>query len=147
MKRMVLVLSFALALAATSAWTAAQQASFQGRGAAGAGPDPRFTGRSDALDSKDLGVGRRSFEPGARSAWHSHDKGQLLFVEQGGARVQRRGEPIKELKAGDSDYTPPDVVHWHGAVPGERYVQVAVSFGGDITWMDKVSDAEYNGKH
>jgi len=146
MKRLVLVLSFALALAATSVWTAAQPASAQGRGAAGTGNDPRFTGRSDALDSKDLGVGRRSFEPGARSAWHSHDKGQLLFVEEGRARVQRKGEAIKELKPGDSDYTPPNVVHWHGAVPAERYVQVAVSFGGDIKWMEKVTDAEYSGK-
>src|SRR6516162_6924932 len=103
MKRLVLVLSFALALAATSVWTAAQPASAQGRGAAGAGNDPRFTGRSDALDSKDLGVGRRSFEPGARSAWHRHEKGQLWFVEEGRARVQRKVEPSKEPKHGGGD--------------------------------------------
>jgi quercetin dioxygenase-like cupin family protein len=136
MKRVALVLTFALVLAASSRWMRAQQPA----------DDPRFTGKSDTLDAKDLGVGRRSFEAGARSAWHSHDKGQLLFVEQGRGRVQRKGEPVKELKVGDSDYTAPSVVHWHGAVPTERYVQVAVSFGGDITWMQKVTDAEYNAK-
>ena len=139
MKRVALVLMFGLVLAASSRWTRAQQP-------APGSDDPRFTGRSDNMDAKDLGVGRRSFEAGARSAWHTHDKGQLLFVEQGRGRVQRKGEPIKELKVGDSDYTAPNVVHWHGAVPTERYVQVAVSFGGDIKWMEKVTDAEYAGK-
>jgi quercetin dioxygenase-like cupin family protein len=136
MKRIALVLTFAIVLAASSRWTRAQQPA----------DDPRFTGRSDTLDAKDLGIGRRSFEAGARSAWHTHDKGQLLFVEQGRGRVQRKGEAVKELKVGDSDYTAPDVVHWHGAVPNERYVQIAVSFGGEIKWMQKVTDAEYNAK-
>lgn len=136
MKRTALVLTFALVLAGSSRWSRAQQPA----------DDPRFTGRSDNLDAKDLGIGRRSFEAGARSAWHSHYKGQLLFVEQGRARVQRKGEPVKELKVGDSDYTAPNIVHWHGAVPNERYVQVAVSFGGEIKWMQKVTDAEYNAK-
>ena len=139
MKRAALVLTFAVVLAASSRWTRAQQP------AAGT-DDPRFTGKSDNLDAKDLGVGRRSFEAGARSAWHTHDKGQLIFVEQGRGRVQRKGESIRELKLGDSDYTAPNVVHWHGAAPNERYVQVAVSFGGDIKWMQKVTDAEYNAK-
>jgi quercetin dioxygenase-like cupin family protein len=136
MKRAALVLTFAVVLAASSRWTRAQQPA----------DDPRFTGKSDNLDAKDLGVGRRSFEAGARSAWHTHDKGQLIFVEQGRGRVQRKGESIRELKLGDSDYTAPNVVHWHGAAPNERYVQVAVSFGGDIKWMQKVTDAEYNAK-
>jgi quercetin dioxygenase-like cupin family protein len=136
MKRVALVVAFALALAVSSRFTRAQQPA----------DDPRFTGRSDNLDAKDLGIGRRSFEAGARSAWHTHDKGQLLFVEQGRGLVQRKGEAIKELKVGDSDYTAPNVVHWHGAVPTERYVQVAVSFGGDIKWMQKVTDQEYNAK-
>ncbi|HEY7286976.1 MAG TPA: cupin domain-containing protein [Vicinamibacterales bacterium] len=139
MKRVALVLMFALVVAASARWTRAQQP-------AAGNDDPRFTGKSDTLDAKDLGVGRRSFEAGARSAWHSHDKGQLLFVEQGRGRVQRKGEAVKELKVGDSDYTAPNVVHWHGAVPTERYVQVAISFGGDIKWMQKVTDAEYNAR-
>jgi quercetin dioxygenase-like cupin family protein len=108
--------------------------------------DPRFTGRSETMDSKDLGAGRRSFEPGARSAWHSHDKGQLIFVEQGRARTQKKGQAMKELGVGESDFTPPNVVHWHGATPTERLVQVAVSFGGDIRWLQKTTDDEYAGK-
>jgi 4-carboxymuconolactone decarboxylase len=98
------------------------------------------------LDAKDLGIGRRSFEPGARTAWHSHDKGQLLFVEQGRARVQRKGQPVKELAAGDSDYTAPNVQHWHGATPDQRLVQLNISFGGETKWMQKVTDEEYAGK-
>ena len=108
--------------------------------------DPRFTGKSDTMDAKDLGIGRRSFEPGARSAWHTHDKGQLIFVEQGRARTQKKGQPMKELAVGDSDYTAPNVMHWHGATPNDRFVQVAVSFGGDIKWLQKTTDDEYNGK-
>src|SRR5262245_25750153 len=108
--------------------------------------DPHFTGKSDALESKDLGISRRRFEPGARSAWHSHDKGQLIFVEEGRARTQKKGQPIRELGPGDSDYTGPNIVHWHGAVPQTHFLQIAVGFGGEIKWMDKVTDAEYAGK-
>ena len=72
MRRLAAVVGLAFALAASTYFTGhAQQ------------DDPRFTGKSDTMDAKDIGAGRRSFEPGARSAWHSHDKGQLLFVEQG----------------------------------------------------------------
>ena len=135
MKRIALALSFVLVLAALTRFTGyAQQ------------DDPRFTGRTENLDAKDLGIGRRSFDPGARSAWHSHDKGQLLFVEDGRARTQKKGQPIKELGVGESDYTGPNVVHWHGAVPNQRLVQIAVSFGGDTKWMQKTTDAEYAGK-
>ena len=111
------------------------------------GDDPRFTGKSDALESKDLSLSRRRFDPGARSAWHSHEKGQLIYVEEGRARTQKKGQPIRELAVGDSDYTGPHIVHWHGAVPQTHFVQVAVSFGGEITWMERVTDAEYSGKN
>ena len=135
MRRAAVLSLLALALVATSYWTGhAQQ------------DDPRFTGKSGTMEAKDLGIGRRSFEPGARSAWHSHDKGQLIFVEQGRARTQKKGQPMKELALGESDYTGPNVVHWHGATPGDRLVQVAVSFGGEIKWLQKTTDAEYNGK-
>ena len=135
MKRAAVLAGLALVLVAATYWTGyAQQ------------DDPRFTGKSDTMDAKDLGIGRRSFEPGARSAWHSHDKGQLIYVEQGRARTQKKGQPMKELGVGDSDYTSPNVVHWHGATPADRFVQVAVSFGGEITWLQKTTDDEYNGK-
>jgi quercetin dioxygenase-like cupin family protein len=108
--------------------------------------DPRFTGKSETLEAKDLGVSRRRFVAGARSAWHSHDRGQLLFVEEGRARLQKRGAPVKELGRGESDYTGPNVAHWHGATPHEPFVQVAVGFGGETRWMEKVTDEEYQGK-
>jgi quercetin dioxygenase-like cupin family protein len=131
----------ALALVVTGHWVMqAQQLP-----AAGA-DDPRFTGKSETLEVAGLGVSRRRFEPGARSAWHSHVNGQLLFVESGRGRVQRRGEAMKDLGRGDSDYTAGNVVHWHGATPGEPFIQVAVSFGGDTNWLQKVTDDEYAGK-
>ena len=135
MKRAATLVGLALVLVTAAYWTGSAQQD-----------DPRFTGRSDTMDAKDLGIGRRSFEPGARSAWHSHDKGQVIFVEQGRARTQKKGQPMKELGVGDSDYTAPNVVHWHGAAPSERFVQVAVSFGGEIKWLQKTTDDEYNGK-
>jgi len=135
MKRIITVAGLSALLVAASYWIGSAQQD-----------DPRFTGRTETMDAKDLGVGRRSFEAGARSAWHSHDKGQLIYVEQGRARVQKKGQPMKELSAGESDYTSPNVVHWHGAAPNERLVQVAVSFGGDIKWLQKTTDDEYNGK-
>ena len=108
--------------------------------------DPRFTGKSVVMEGKDLTVARRSFEAGARSAWHSHDHGQLLMVEDGRMRTQKKGGPVKELGKGESDYTGANVVHWHGAVPGQALVQINVGFGGDTKWMEKVTDAEYAGK-
>ena len=135
MQRATVVAGLAVALVAAAYWTGhAQQ------------DDPRFTGKSDTMDAADLGIGRRSFEPGARSAWHTHDKGQLIFVESGRARTQKKGQPMKELATGDSDYTAPNVMHWHGATPKDRLVQVAVSFGGEIKWLQKTTDDEYAGK-
>src|SRR5262245_39038621 len=82
-----------------------------------AADDPRFTGLSTVLDAKDVSAARRRFEAGARSAWHSHDRGQLLWVESGHLRVGKRGQSFKDLAPGESDYTAPNVDHWHGAVP------------------------------
>jgi quercetin dioxygenase-like cupin family protein len=108
--------------------------------------DPRFTGLSTSLDTTGLRVSHRRFEAGARSAWHRHTYGQLLFVEAGRARTQQRGRAMREMGVGDSDYTRPNVEHWHGAVPDEPYTQVAVSFGEGIEWFDKVTDEEYAGR-
>jgi len=108
--------------------------------------EPRFTGKSVVMDGKDLSAARRSFEAGARTFWHSHDNGQLLLVEDGRMRTQKRGGAIKELGKGESDYTGPKVVHWHGAAPGQALVQINVGFGGETRWMEQVTDAEYAGK-
>jgi quercetin dioxygenase-like cupin family protein len=134
MKRLAVIVGLACALAASTYFTGhAQQ------------DDPRFTGKSETMEAKDLSVARRSFEAGARSAWHSHDKGQLLYVEQGRMRTQKKGQPMTELGIGESDYTGPNVVHWHGATPAERLIQVNVGFGGETKWLQKTTDAEYNG--
>lgn len=134
MTRIIVVCSLVMLLSASARWIGhAQQ------------EDARFTGHTDVLDAKDLNATRRSFDAGARSAWHSHSKGQLLFVEDGRARLQRKGQPVRELGAGETDYTGPNVVHWHGAAPDRKLVQVALSFG-ETKWMEKVTDAEYAGR-
>lgn len=135
------VFAFLLTLAAGGVWIGrAQQPA-----AVPSGEDPRFTGATSSLDAKDVGVSRRRFEAGARSAWHSHDRGQLLFVEEGRARLQKRGESMRELSTGESDFTRPNVAHWHGATPHDHLVQIAVGFGGETRWMEKVTDEEYQG--
>ena len=108
--------------------------------------EPRFTGKSVAMEGKDLSAARRSFEPGARTFWHSHDNGQLLLVEDGRMRTQKKGGPVKELGKGESDYTGPKVVHWHGAASGQPLVQINVGFSGETRWLEQVTDAEYNGR-
>lgn len=140
MTRMVLALGFVVLLGAASAWTAARQPPAQ------PGSAPLFTGTSTPMDGKDLSAARRRFDPAARTYWHSHDNGQLLMVEQGRMRVQRRGEAMKELGVGGSDYTGPNVVHWHGATPDGPLVQINVGFGGGSKWFEAVTDAQYSGK-
>jgi quercetin dioxygenase-like cupin family protein len=140
MRRLALVCALTAVLAVSMRWSgSAEQAQ------AGANP-PRFTGRSDAMDGKDLSVARRRFEPGARTYWHSHDRGQLLLVEDGRMRVQKRGQPARELGVGESDYAGPNVVHWHGATADKALVQINVGFGGEAKWFEAVTDAEYAAK-
>jgi quercetin dioxygenase-like cupin family protein len=91
---------------------------------------------------------RVAFEPGARTAWHTHPLGQTLYVVQGVGRVQAKGGPIREIKAGDVVFIPPNEKHWHGAAPGTGMVHVAMHESLDgvhVTWMEHVTDAEYNG--
>jgi len=87
-----------------------------------------------------------TFEPGARSAWHSHPLGQTLVVTAGVGRVQSWGGPVQELRPGDVVWTPPDVKHWHGAAPTTAMTHMAISDqqeGKGVTWMEKVSDEQY----
>src|SRR4029453_18567220 len=102
--------------------------------------DPHFTGVSTVLDAKDVSAGRRRFEPGARSAWHSHDNGQLLYVQEGRMRSQKRGQPMKEFGPGESEYTGPQVEHWHGAAPQTHLIQINFGFGGETRWLQKTTD-------
>jgi quercetin dioxygenase-like cupin family protein len=89
-----------------------------------------------------------SFTPGARTAWHSHPVGQTLFCLSGAGRVQREGEPVQEIRAGDTVIIPPNVRHWHGAAPGKLFSHLAMSElndkGEGTTWFEHVSDADYH---
>jgi quercetin dioxygenase-like cupin family protein len=91
-------------------------------------------------------AGRVSFEPGARTAWHTHPLGQTLHVISGVGRVQAKGGPIREIKAGDTVWIPPDEVHWHGAAPNTGMVHIAMQEaldGKHVEWMEYVTDEEY----
>jgi quercetin dioxygenase-like cupin family protein len=115
-------------------------------------PNPgaaRFTGKQTMLESggsETIRVARGRFEAGTRSYWHSHDNGQLIFVQEGRGRVQRRGEAVKEIGLHESDYTEPKVVHWHGAAPDQHAVFATVAFGGATQWLDEVPEDQYLGK-
>ena len=85
------------------------------------------------------------FGPGARTKWHSHEGGQIILVEDGVGLYQEKGGPVVELRAGETHYCPPGVVHWHGASPKEGGTQFNISRGG-ITWRAAVTDAEFNAK-
>ena len=90
-----------------------------------------------------------TFEPGARTAWHTHPLGQTLYVIAGVGRVQSKGGPIHEIKPGDVVFIPPGEKHWHGASPTTGMVHVAMQEsldGNHVTWMEHVTDAEYNAK-
>lgn len=128
-----------LTLHGLSFWVAnAQQAPAAG--------EALITGFSESLETTGLRLSQRHFDAGARSAWHSHANGQLLFVKEGRARTQKRSGDLREMVVGESDYTGPGVEHWHGATPDSHFVQVAVSFGGATTWFDYVTDEEYEGR-
>ena len=93
---------------------------------------------------------RVSFEPGARTAWHTHPLGQVLHVLTGFGLVQKEGEPIQEIHPGDTVMIEPGARHWHGAAHGNTMVHLAMQEVDDngvgVVWLDKVTDAEYKGK-
>jgi len=86
------------------------------------------------------------FEPGARTAWHTHPLGQTLHVTSGVGRVQTLGEPVRTIRAGDTVWIPPGEKHWHGAAPEIAMSHLAVHEALDgvhINWMEKVEDEDY----
>lgn len=93
---------------------------------------------------------RVSFEPGARTAWHTHPLGQVLHVLTGSGLVQKEGEPIREIYPGDTVMIEPGARHWHGAAAGSTMVHLAMQEVDDkgvgVTWLEKVTDAEYGAK-
>ena len=120
-----------------------QQASAQ----APAAPAALITGTSTVLPTTGITTGRRSFEPSGRTYWHSHPGGQLILIESGRGLVQERGKPVRTMGPGESIFTGPNVLHWHGAAPTQSMTQVNVGFpGGATKWMEAVTDAQYAGK-
>lgn len=123
-----------------------------GSQASSKGPGQNFTGsvRVDPLfashpPSASSGA-YVSFEPGARSAWHTHPAGQVLIVTAGVGRVQRWGGKVEEIRPGDVVWTPPGVKHWHGAAPATAMTHIAIqdtANGRNVEWMEKVSDEQY----
>ncbi len=88
-----------------------------------------------------------TFEPGARTAWHTHPLGQILIVTAGVGRVQRWGDPVEEIRQGDVVWIPPGQKHWHGAAPNSSMAHIGIVEaldGKTVDWMEKVTDAQYN---
>jgi quercetin dioxygenase-like cupin family protein len=116
------------------------------------GPDENFTGsvRIDPLfnanaPSRTSG-GRVTFEPGARTAWHTHPLGQTLVVTAGSGWVQESGGPTQEIREGDVVWIPPGQKHWHGATATTSMTHIAIQEsldGKNVDWMEKVSDEQY----
>jgi 4-carboxymuconolactone decarboxylase len=91
--------------------------------------------------------GKVTFEPGARSAWHTHPLGQILIVTDGTGWVQQWGGPIQEIRKGDVVRIPAGVKHWHGATPSTAMTHIAIQEqlnGKAVEWMEKVSDEQYH---
>jgi 4-carboxymuconolactone decarboxylase len=87
-----------------------------------------------------------TFEPGARTAWHTHPLGQVLIVTSGTGRVQRWDDSVDEIRQGDVVWIPPGQKHWHGAAPNSSMAHIAIGEeleGKSVEWMEKVSDAQY----
>ena len=90
-----------------------------------------------------------TFEPGARTAWHTHPLGQTLIVTAGAGRAQRWGGPIEEIRPGDVVWFPPGEKHWHGASPTAAMTHIAIQEkldGKAVDWMEHVTDEQYRGR-
>jgi quercetin dioxygenase-like cupin family protein len=123
--------------------------------ASGKGPADWFTGtvRIDPLmqaaTPARVVAASVTFEPGARTAWHTHPLGQTLIVTEGYGRAQREGGPIEEIRPGDVVWFAPGEKHWHGAGPTTAMTHIAIQEqldGKAVEWMEKVSEEQYGGR-
>jgi quercetin dioxygenase-like cupin family protein len=121
----------------------------------GKGPADWFTGTVridplfDAPEPARVAGASVTFEPGARTAWHTHPLGQTLIVTTGVGRVQRWGRPVEEIRPGDVVWFPPDEKHWHGASQKVAMTHIAIQeklAGRAVEWMEYVSDEQYDGR-
>jgi len=122
----------------------------------GRGPADWFTGtvRLDPIVTAPaparVAAARVTFEPGARTAWHTHPLGQTLIVTDGCGRVQREGGPIEEIRPGDIVWFAPGERHWHGASPTTAMTHIAIQEaldGKPVEWMEHVTDEQYGARH
>lgn len=118
-------------------------------------PDAYFSGRVlqtpviEAEAPARLRATMVSFEPGARTAWHTHPLGQTLLVVAGAGLAQSWGGPVREIKAGDVVFFPPGEKHWHGAGPDTAMTHLAMQEALDgvhVDWLEKVTDAQYEAR-
>jgi quercetin dioxygenase-like cupin family protein len=123
-----------------------------GSQASAVGPGSYFTGtvRIDAPFAGNggarVGGATVTFEPGARTAWHTHPLGQTLIVTAGAGRVQHWGGPVQVIRAGDTVWIPPGVKHWHGAAPATAMTHIAIAEALDgkvVEWLEQVSETQY----
>jgi quercetin dioxygenase-like cupin family protein len=106
--------------------------------------DPLFTAPDPAM----VAGASVTFEPGARTVWHSHPLGQTLVVTAGFGRAQRWGGPVEELRPGDVAWIAPEEKHWHGAGPATALTHIAIQErlnGKVVDWLEPVSDEQYGG--
>jgi quercetin dioxygenase-like cupin family protein len=119
----------------------------------GKGPSDYFTGsvRIDPLfnppEPARVAMALVTFEPGARTAWHTHPLGQTLIITAGSGWVQREGGPREDIHPGDVVYFTPGEKHWHGATAATAMSHIAIQEklnGSPVDWMEQVTDAQYN---
>jgi quercetin dioxygenase-like cupin family protein len=136
----------------TQGSTGTMQITRGGSQASRTGPAENFTGavRVDPLfpvrEPGRVSAGSVTFEPGARTAWHTHPLGQTLIITGGFGWVQREGGPIEDVRPGDVVWFPPGLKHWHGATPTTAMTHIAIQEtlnGKNVDWMEKVSDDQY----
>ncbi|OEC94209.1 MULTISPECIES: cupin domain-containing protein [unclassified Rhizobium] len=121
----------------------------------GKGPSDWFTGtvRIDpvfvANDARRAAASSVTFEPGARTAWHTHPRGQTLIVTAGLGLVQREGGPVEEIRPGDVVWFEPNEKHWHGASPTTAMTHIAIQEhldGKVVDWLEHVTDEQYHAR-
>jgi quercetin dioxygenase-like cupin family protein len=118
-------------------------------------PSERFTGEvyadvvTTASDESHVKASHVHFSPGSRTAWHSHPKGQTIYVTEGVGLCQRRGDPIEVIRPGDRVFFEPDEDHWHGAAPNRFMTHLAIvqvtEEGKSAAWGAHVTAEEYSG--
>ncbi len=138
--------------AATQASNGTMQITRAGTQPSRRGPVENFTGevRVDPLfpvrEPGRASAGSVTFEPGARTAWHTHPLGQTLIITSGFGWVRREGGPIEEVRPGDVVWFAPGLRHWHGASPTTAMTHIAIAEllnGKNVDWMEKVGDEQY----